>query len=368
MQTCFYIDISKFINMKKRKIIKILFINCIIFFSLIFIFEIFFGYWFKENNFGFIMRFERQKQNYYETIHDEKKYKFYYKRNFYGFRGEEADPKNIKIVFLGGSTGNQRVTPENLTIVGLLNSKLNKDGYNFKIYNGSTDGKSTGGYANDCKYWFPKIPDFDPKIVIFYTGINDSEYTKINKYDNPWRESTFEKFTDYIKNSSKIVELGKKIKFKYFATKIEKEYGLATVGIDLYKNFNYINYDQAKKIHDDKILNELQDHAIKKLLSQFEKRLEVLDFYIIKYQVIPIFITQIGYDGLSNYNLYLINEKLKEFCKKKNYNIIKLDEKIISLEKKTFFDPVHTLIKGNKIISNNIYPDLLNIFKTDLLR
>jgi len=44
--------------MKKRKIIKILFINCIIFFSLIFIFEIFFGYWFKENNFGFIMRFE----------------------------------------------------------------------------------------------------------------------------------------------------------------------------------------------------------------------------------------------------------------------------------------------------------------------
>ena len=43
--------------------------------------------------------------------------------------------RNIKIVFLGGSTGNQRVTPENLTIVGLLNTKLNKDGYNFKIYN-----------------------------------------------------------------------------------------------------------------------------------------------------------------------------------------------------------------------------------------
>ena len=44
----------------------------------------------------------------------------------------------------------------------------------------------------------------------------------------------------------------------------------------------------------------------------------------IKYQIIPVFITQINYDGLSNYNLYLINEKLKEFCKKENYNIIKL--------------------------------------------
>ena len=52
----------------------------------------------------------------------------------------------------------------------------------------------------------------------------------------------------------------------------------------------------------------------------------------------------------------------------KNYEIIKLDEKIISLEKKTFFDPIHTLIKGNKIISNNIYPDLLNIFKNHLLK
>ena len=353
--------------MKKIKIIKILFINCIIFFSLIFIFEIFFGYWFKKGNFGFIMRFERQKQNYYETIHDEKKYRFYYKRNFYGFRGEEADPKNIKIVFLGGSTGNQRVTPENLTIVGLLNTKFNKDDCNFKIYNGSTDGKSTKGYTNDFKYWFPKIPNFNPKIVIFYIGIIDANLSHDEKFDNPWRESTFEKFTDYIKNSSKIVELGKKIKFKYFATKIESEYGLATVGIDLYKNFNYISYDQAKKIHDNKILNELENHAIKKLLSNFENKLEILDFYIIKYQIVPVFITQIYYDGLSNYNLYLINEKLKEFCKKKNYKIIKLDEKIIFLGRKTFFDPVHTLIKGNKIISNNIYSDLLNIFKTYLL-
>ena len=345
--------------MKKRKIIKILFINCIIFFSLIFIFEIFFGYWFKKDNFGFIMRFERQKQNYYETIHDEKKYRFYYKRNFYGFRGEEADPKNIKIVFLGGSTGNQRVTPENLTIVGLLNTKFNKDDYNFKIFNGSTDGKSTKGYTNDFKYWFPKIPNFNPKIVIFYTGIIDSNLSHDEKFDYPWRESAFEKFSDYVKNSSKIVELVKKIKFKYFA-KLKREYGLATVGTDLYENFNYINYDQAKKIHNNKIPNEL-------LLSQFEKKLEALDFYIIKYQIIPVFITQINYDGLSNYNLYLINEKLKEFCKKRNHNIIKLDEKIISLEKKTFLDPEHTLIKGNKIITNKIYLDLLNIFKTHLL-
>ena len=122
-----------------------------------------------------------------------------------------------------------------------------------------------------------------------------------------------------------------------------------------------------------KLLSKLEFNGIKvdanhlkKLSTQFEKKLNSLNFYIQKYKIIPIFITQIKYDGLSDYNLYLINEKLKEFCKKKNYNIIKLDEKIISLEKKTFFDTIHTLIKGNKIIVNKIHLDLLNIFKTHL--
>ena len=344
--------------MKKNKYIKIFFTNVFVLFFLIFIFEIFFGYWFKENNFGFLMRHERQKQNYYETIHDEKKYTFYYKRNFYGFRGDEVDPKNMKIVFMRGSTGNQRVTPENLTIVGLLNKKIKKDGYNFKIYNASTDGKSTKGYANDFKYWFSKIPNFNPKIVIFYTGINDSNVLHDEKFDIPWRESNFEKFRDYFKNNSKFVELVKKVKFKYFV-RLKKEYGLKMASDNFYDNFTYINYQDAKKIHLNKISNEL-------LIDQFEKKLDSLNFYIQKYNVIPIFITQIKYDGLSDHNLYLINEKLKEFCKKNNFYIIKLDEKILFLEKKTFFDTIHTLIKGNKTIVNKIYIDLLSIFKTHL--
>jgi hypothetical protein len=149
-------------------------------------------------------------------------YKFYYKRNFYGFRGDDVDPKNMKIIFLGGSTGNQRVTPENLSIVGLLNDQLKNNGYNFKIYNGSTDGKSTKGYLNDFKYWFPKIPNFNPKMVIFYTGINDSNLLHDEKFDIPWRESNFEKFRDYIKNNSKTVELIKKVKFKYFIKAYKK--------------------------------------------------------------------------------------------------------------------------------------------------
>jgi len=32
------------------------------------------------------------------------------------------------------------------------------------IYNASTDGKTTRGYVNDFLYWFPKIPNFNPKF------------------------------------------------------------------------------------------------------------------------------------------------------------------------------------------------------------
>ena len=57
-----------------------------------------------------------------------KEYNFFYKRNFWGFRGEEFDPKDVKVIFEGGSTGNQRFTPENLTIVGLLNESFKNAG------------------------------------------------------------------------------------------------------------------------------------------------------------------------------------------------------------------------------------------------
>ena len=88
-----------------KKISKIISINLKILALLIIIFEVFFGYYFRENNFGYIMRFERQKDQLYEVIHNGKKYIYNYKRNFYGFRGREIDPSEIKIIFQGKNMG-----------------------------------------------------------------------------------------------------------------------------------------------------------------------------------------------------------------------------------------------------------------------
>ena len=70
-----------------------------------------------------------------QVIHDGQKYRYNYKRNYHGFRGDEIDPSKIDIVFEGGSTGNQKFTPEKLSIVGLLNSKLDETDHKLKIIN-----------------------------------------------------------------------------------------------------------------------------------------------------------------------------------------------------------------------------------------
>ena len=106
---------------------KIISFNFILFIILILIFEIIFGYWFSENNFGIYMRKERRINWQTNVDFYGNEYNFFYKRNFWGFRGEELDPKEIKIIFEAGSTGNQRYTPQNLTIVGQLNKKFNLD-------------------------------------------------------------------------------------------------------------------------------------------------------------------------------------------------------------------------------------------------
>ena len=70
---------------------------------------------------------------------------------------------------------------------------------------------------------------------------------------------------------------------------------------------------------------------------------------------------QIKFDGISDKKLFIINEKLKEFCDNKNYHIIKLDEIIEGFEINDFYDNVHPSIGGSKKIAKEIYPYIKEI-------
>ena len=97
--------------------------------------EIFFGYWFSKDNLGPYMREHRLKKNPIILTYKDVKYDFIYKRNYFGFRGEEVDPSLIEAVIIGGSAIDERYKPDEFTITENLNTLLKNKGYNFKIIN-----------------------------------------------------------------------------------------------------------------------------------------------------------------------------------------------------------------------------------------
>ena len=333
--------------------LKVITYNIFIFLILILLIELFFGYWFKKENFGIYMRKERKINWQTSTIFNQKKYDFFYKRNYWGFRGEEFDPKDVKIIFEGGSTGNQRFTPEELTIVGQLNKKLNLKNSKFKIYNASTDGKSLNGYINDFKFWLPKITDLNPDYVIFYIGINDTYVDDRYYLDLKISKKKIDQIKDYIKNNSFFVDKFKIVKNKYFPKN--------TLAYDfnnekLYNDFIYTNFKQALTVH--KKLDDKDLLSIKRFNSKLSELKEIIKEK--KFQ--PIFITQLKYDGLKDKRLFIINNELKKFALDNNFYLIPIDEFLI-MNKNDFYDPVHTTPKGSKKIANAIFEDFYEYLK-----
>ena len=184
------------------KISKIISLNLLIFIIGLLILELIFGSWFKKDSFGYAIRDQRNVKIPISVKYDQKKYNYFFERNDLGFIGDEIDPKEIDVVFLGGSTGEEMFIPPKYRIVDQLNLKLKKDDFDIKIINASKGGKSTRGYVNDFKYWFPKIESFKPKIVIFYIGVNDSALDVPKHFDNVERFKFSERAEDYIKNNS----------------------------------------------------------------------------------------------------------------------------------------------------------------------
>ena len=334
------------------KILKIIYYNFLVFLALIILIEVFFGYWFKDENFGIYMRKERKINWKTSSNFNGKEYIFSYKRNYWGFRGEDFDPKNVQVIFEGGSTGNQRFTPQKLTIVGSINEKFRLSNININIYNASTDGKSVNGYINDFNFWFSKIPNFNPSYVIFYIGINEREI--VDPFlDYKISQRKIDQVKDYVKNNSILVDRFKFIKNRYFPRNTSAyDFNISS----LYDNFEYVDYKKAVILHKDLDNEDLE------FLNKFQNKLIKLKSIIEINSIQPIFITQLKYNGLEDKRLFLVNNQLKKFSKNNKYFLIPLDE-ILKMEKNDFYDEIHTTPQGSERIANTIFPLLANFFE-----
>ena len=104
----------------------------------------------------------------------------------------------------------------------------------------------------------------------------------------------------------------------------------------------------------------------KRKISNYIKRIEILYNYVTKQNATPIFINQVGYDGLSNDILFVLNEALAEYCNEKNINCIDLAKKFDG-KVEYFFDKVHTTRAGSLAIAQTIIDDLVKIIKKEQL-
>lgn len=341
------------------RVLKILFYNFFVFSLTIIIIELFFGYWFDEDNLGPYMREYRMKKVQYSVKYENDYYDFIYKRNYHGFRGDEIDLEEIKAVLIGGSTADERYKPENLTITGFLNRKFKKDKIDIKITNAGIEGQSTFGHIYNFQNWFPKLKGFNPEYFIFYVGINDSKnFTEKNK-KNPIGDinnnSKLKNFKDNLKSRSIFYDLLRKIKHKYYSNEkkivYDFDHGIKNYNKD--NKFKFLKFDEALKLYDLNFLLKKYERPIALYLKNIDTLVENSKIFGAK----PIFINQLSHEGYLSERLLTLNYSLINHCKLKNYSCIDLAKKLNG-EKDFWWDGLHTTAKGSEVIAEIIYPEL----------
>tara|TARA_Y100000768_G_C23923111_1_gene656016 strand:- start:243 stop:1367 length:1125 start_codon:yes stop_codon:yes gene_type:complete len=364
---------------KYRYFLKVFSINLFIFiFSIIFI-DLLFGNWFNKYSWNYLLRSHKDKKIEYTVKLGTQTFEFDYVRNKYGFREKNFDPKDVEIVFLGGSTGNERFLPYELTIVGRLNSYFKKQNLP-KIYNASVDGHSSVGFINSFYKWFPIIKGLKPKIYIIYLGINERYYLDFEGRANNPNDIFFKKkvksyipdfdlliadnkkkqISNYIKNNSFFFQKGKIVQLKYFPEKVSNSFDTSKFNpkynfvVD--ENVNFLNNLKVEEKFKNIVLSDIEILYLKSL----NKRLEILTNLIKENNGIPIYINQVLISG-QNRTLYITNKTIQEYCEKNNLEFINLASKIKDMKINDFYDEFHTTDTGSQKISNEIKHDLEKI-------
>ncbi len=362
-----------------NKFFKIITINISIFFLLVFCIEIFFGDWFKKQNWGNSLRSERLKKIPYTVEFSNKNYSFIYKKNSLGFRGDEIEPNKLKILMMGGSTTNQRFTPQELTIVGNLNDLFKADDANIELFNGGVDGQSTIGLINNFTKWFPNIKNFNPKVIIYYIGVNerfyydydpnpinftDGDFKTIHAFDKMMKTSHKDQISDYIKNNSFFMKKGKIIQLKYFPSRLrEKNFSeFRATYFRFSKSFYDLAYGFSENFYEQEIMDQKFDtnHLKEKnkiYYDSLSKRLEYLFKLTHDIGAEPIFINQVMNDGQLSEQMYYTNFIIRDFCLSNKVKFIDVAKNIV-LDKYDFYDEFHTTPTGSKKVAEFIYPSL----------
>jgi hypothetical protein len=338
--------------------IKIFTINLLILLTIILGCEVFLGSWFK-NDFKYKLSSERNINRVYKFDFDYHKGTSHYIKNDYGFRVNKKKfiPSEIEVVFVGGSTINQKFINYENTIVGIIT----KNSKNNNIANSGIDGMSVKGHINSFKFWFDKIENFKPKYYISLIGINDrylvDTFSFRDHIDN-LEESTHKgNIREYLESNSFFYKKGRYIKSILFL-----KYNL-NIGVkNVKKNHVYLDRKKVEFISYKKRENEFSslNKSKKEKYLKFEKwyikKLDKLTKLVKKRAGIPIFVTQSTGYGHS-FESYIVARSIIKNCESNKLICIN-PAKNLELKYEDFYDESHLNINGSKKFADYIYKEL----------
>ena len=319
--------------------LKLVLLNLLILFSLLFFVELIFGTWFK-NNFSYYLSSERNIHRVYKFNFTNYEGESLYQRdtNAFRFNGQTIDPKKIDIVFSGGSTTNQKFINFEETFVHNLDIFFEDK----KIVNAGIDGLSIRGHINSFEYWFDKIDGLKPKFYIFYIGINDRDLLNYkNKSVDIFQESDFfGNLREYLESNSFFYK-----KFRNLKAALYLKYNFQR-GASLVNKNAVVYGERTKKIFVNYQDFQTQNNTNNKFLKTYMTLLNELTNKVKERNSEPIYITQISGYGI-NAELFNAAEAILKHCENQNLTCVNL-AKEIDLNYEDFYDELHLNPKGSK--------------------
>lgn len=344
-------------------LIKVIFINFLILFIGIFIIELIFGNWFNNKNLSNLL-LSIDKHRLISNLPYKSDKPALYTTDSNGFRANEHELSKIDILIIGGSTTEQKFVDDKLIWTQILEKNLNSNYLSFTL-NAGIGGQTSFGHVKIFDLWLSRFDELNPKIIIFYIGINDAlfmieniddniDYSKGRRMSNKNRdflkiENKFENYFQFFKNNSAILLFFKMINGNLISLKY---------------NFGYFKKPSIFKTSTktaDTIKLKADDEQILNYLEKYQNNLLVLNKIAVNSNAVPIFVTQnVSSNHWIKKYLSIINNETTNYCKSTKLICFDLASELY-LNDDDFYDGIHNNPNGSKKVADYLYKKLKNL-------
>lgn len=183
------------------------------------ILELIFGSWIRPNQINQLNLVRNRTIHYDASVLYPPPNSVTYTRDKWGLRGAYDSPDRIDILTIGGSATDQRFVTDGATWQDVIVRDAAAAGQHVSVVNAGVDGQSTYGHIKDFEWWFPRIPGFKPKIVLFYIGANDVFKDPGSEYDDLVR-SAQPTWKSRVRDNSAIYHVARTLKTTYEARRV----------------------------------------------------------------------------------------------------------------------------------------------------